>query len=248
MTSFRVTEEHIAAAQLRLVVDQKLGRETPDVVREIAAMTSAQDVIPASGDSDPPQSDPAAASVNIKVLGPVQIPSGSQSTRSVVVVGGVTGDAIGGPTAAAKLARDLADIADRHPEAAEGVFNAVRRMAQTNHDYRTEVLALNRLASLLAEQGRHDEAIKHYQQVRELARTVHDQVVEVAALTDLAASWAGLDQNDLASRIVIQARNLAREVGHRRIDVSTLTKLGNTLAHQGQHEDAAEVFRSMQTR
>ncbi|MFC6088095.1 tetratricopeptide repeat protein [Saccharothrix lopnurensis] len=247
MTSFRVTEEHIAAAQLRLVVDQKLGRETPDIVREIAAMTSAQDVIPAGGDSDPPQSDPAAAGINIKVLGPVKIPSDSQSARGVVI-GGVTGDAIGGPTAAAKLARDLADIVDRHPEATEDVFNAVRRMAQTNHDYKTEVLALNRLASLLAEQGRHAEAIKHYQQVRELARTVRDQVVEVAALTDLAAGWASLDRNDQASRVVRQARNLAREVGHHRIDASTLTKLGNTLAHQGQHEDAADVFRSMQTR
>ena len=41
MTSapLRVTEEQVAAAQLRLVLDEKLGRQTPEVVRQIAAMT-----------------------------------------------------------------------------------------------------------------------------------------------------------------------------------------------------------------
>ena len=38
--SLRVTEEQIAAAQLRIVLDEKLGRHTPNVVRRIAEMTS----------------------------------------------------------------------------------------------------------------------------------------------------------------------------------------------------------------
>lgn len=40
-TPLRVTAEQIAAAQLRIVLDEKLHRHTPDVVRRIAAMTSA---------------------------------------------------------------------------------------------------------------------------------------------------------------------------------------------------------------
>ena len=38
----RVTEEQIAAAQLRLVLDEKLGRQTPKVVRQIAATTEVE--------------------------------------------------------------------------------------------------------------------------------------------------------------------------------------------------------------
>jgi Flp pilus assembly protein TadD len=34
-----ITEEHVAAAQLRIVLDNKLGRQTPDVIRRIAEMT-----------------------------------------------------------------------------------------------------------------------------------------------------------------------------------------------------------------
>lgn len=34
-----ITEEQIAAAQLRIVLDEKLGRQTPNVVQQIAAMT-----------------------------------------------------------------------------------------------------------------------------------------------------------------------------------------------------------------
>jgi tetratricopeptide (TPR) repeat protein len=40
----RVTEEQIAAAQLRIVLDEKLGRHTPDVVRRIAAMAGGDSV------------------------------------------------------------------------------------------------------------------------------------------------------------------------------------------------------------
>lgn len=45
----RVTEEQIAAAQLRIVLDEKLGRQTPNVVRRIAAMTSVESDEPRSG-------------------------------------------------------------------------------------------------------------------------------------------------------------------------------------------------------
>lgn len=34
-----VTAEYVAAAQVRIEVDIKLGRDTPDVMREIAALT-----------------------------------------------------------------------------------------------------------------------------------------------------------------------------------------------------------------
>jgi hypothetical protein len=53
-----VTEEQIAAAQLRIVLDEKLGRHTPNVVRRIALMTgvdSLEDTLtfsPASSPSD----------------------------------------------------------------------------------------------------------------------------------------------------------------------------------------------------
>lgn len=36
----KITEEAIAAAQLRLVIDEKLGRATPQLVRQIASMTA----------------------------------------------------------------------------------------------------------------------------------------------------------------------------------------------------------------
>jgi mycothiol system anti-sigma-R factor len=38
----RVTDEQVAAARLRLVLDDKLGRQTPELVRRIAAMTGAK--------------------------------------------------------------------------------------------------------------------------------------------------------------------------------------------------------------
>lgn len=38
----RVTEEQIAAAQLRLMLDEKLGRQTPELVRRIAAITGVE--------------------------------------------------------------------------------------------------------------------------------------------------------------------------------------------------------------
>ncbi|MGH3925757.1 MAG: RNA polymerase sigma factor, partial [Pseudonocardiaceae bacterium] len=38
----RVTDEQVAAAQLRLVLDEKLGRQTPELVRRIAATTEVE--------------------------------------------------------------------------------------------------------------------------------------------------------------------------------------------------------------
>lgn len=38
----RVTDEQVAAAQLRLVLDEKLGRQTPELVRRIAEMTGIE--------------------------------------------------------------------------------------------------------------------------------------------------------------------------------------------------------------
>ena len=54
----RVTEEQIAAAQLRLVLDEKLGRQTPEVVGWIAAMASAGSAVP---QTDLPRAVPEAA-------------------------------------------------------------------------------------------------------------------------------------------------------------------------------------------
>ncbi len=43
-----ITDEQIAAAQLRLVIDDKLGRDTPEVLRRIAAMSPTEiDDVPA---------------------------------------------------------------------------------------------------------------------------------------------------------------------------------------------------------
>lgn len=42
-SSLRPTDEQIAAAQLRVVLDGKLGRETPEIVQEIAAHPSVAD-------------------------------------------------------------------------------------------------------------------------------------------------------------------------------------------------------------
>jgi uncharacterized protein YukE len=42
--SLRPTEEQVAAAQLRVEVDKKLGRATPDAVREIAAYHPTSDL------------------------------------------------------------------------------------------------------------------------------------------------------------------------------------------------------------
>jgi hypothetical protein len=47
----RVTEEQVAAAQLRLALDEKLGRQTPEIVHKIAAMTRS--------DRDEPENTPA---------------------------------------------------------------------------------------------------------------------------------------------------------------------------------------------
>lgn len=43
--SHRVTEEQIAAAQLRLLLDEKQGRTTPDVVRSIANSVTGDEVV-----------------------------------------------------------------------------------------------------------------------------------------------------------------------------------------------------------
>jgi hypothetical protein len=50
--SSRVTEEHIAAAQLQLVLDEKLGRQTPEAVRHIALLSGIGTV--ARKRTDPP--------------------------------------------------------------------------------------------------------------------------------------------------------------------------------------------------
>lgn len=58
------TEEQIAAAQLRIVVDQKLGRPTPEIVRQIANHRPAEGIEPSatprstSGDPSAPADDP----------------------------------------------------------------------------------------------------------------------------------------------------------------------------------------------
>jgi hypothetical protein len=53
--SLRVTEEQIAAAQLRLALDEKLGRPTPEWVRRIAATTGVE-----SRELQHPSPDPEA--------------------------------------------------------------------------------------------------------------------------------------------------------------------------------------------
>ena len=55
-----VTEEQVAAAQLRLVLDEKLGRQTPEVVRQIAAMTG---VVPAERKRTSPPTSPSITEV-----------------------------------------------------------------------------------------------------------------------------------------------------------------------------------------
>ncbi|RAS66851.1 hypothetical protein C8D87_103190 [Lentzea atacamensis] len=55
-----ITEEHVAAAQLRMVLDEKLGRATPEWVRRIATTSpagkavakTASATVPGSGDRD----------------------------------------------------------------------------------------------------------------------------------------------------------------------------------------------------
>lgn len=54
-----VTAEQVAAAQLRLALDEKLGRQTPEVVRRIAAMTGGDRDTP-----DPSQVSPATMPAN----------------------------------------------------------------------------------------------------------------------------------------------------------------------------------------
>ncbi|NUT48938.1 MAG: hypothetical protein HOV94_16765 [Saccharothrix sp.] len=56
----RFTEEQIAAAQLRIVVDQKLGRPTPEIVRQIANQRPSEDPEP----SATPQSAPGDTSAS----------------------------------------------------------------------------------------------------------------------------------------------------------------------------------------
>ncbi|MEU4446303.1 diguanylate cyclase [Actinosynnema sp. NPDC050801] len=53
MTDAAITPEHIAAARLRLVLDAKLGRPTPDRIRRIAGMTRPD---------EPPSRTPPAVS------------------------------------------------------------------------------------------------------------------------------------------------------------------------------------------
>ena len=60
--SFRATEEQIAAAQLRLVLDERLGRQTPEIVRRIAAIMSD-----GSMERQHPSPDPEAEPVSARM-------------------------------------------------------------------------------------------------------------------------------------------------------------------------------------
>lgn len=61
-----ITAEHIAAARLRLVLDAKLGRPTPDRVRRVAAMTAGDEPSPPG----PPEEahDPDSSPLDIRRL------------------------------------------------------------------------------------------------------------------------------------------------------------------------------------
>ncbi|MDX8033486.1 hypothetical protein SK803_24980 [Lentzea sp. BCCO 10_0856] len=63
MSTPNVTDEEIAAAQLRLVLDQKLGRDTPDVIRQIAALSLTRRV---ENRIDRPASGAVAASIQTR--------------------------------------------------------------------------------------------------------------------------------------------------------------------------------------
>lgn len=83
-----ITEETIAAARLRLVLDEKLGRPTPDRVREIAAMTAPSRVSPTRTPSGVLTVD------EFKAATPDAIAGGRRSLLLIGVdgrIGGVTG-------------------------------------------------------------------------------------------------------------------------------------------------------------
>lgn len=54
------TDEQIAAAQLRLVLDEKLGRQTSEIIREIATHRPAGDQQPSTPWQPPVEGDPTS--------------------------------------------------------------------------------------------------------------------------------------------------------------------------------------------
>lgn len=61
-----LTEEHVAAAQLRLILDEKLGRTSPEVIRRIATMASSERSVPTG--SRTTEASPEGATTPLRVL------------------------------------------------------------------------------------------------------------------------------------------------------------------------------------
>ncbi|MEV0083851.1 tetratricopeptide repeat protein, partial [Saccharopolyspora sp. NPDC050642] len=158
-----MTDEHIAAAQLRIVLDKKLGRTTPEIVRRIAALPFGT----SSGD-EPKESTPQRLSVVEAKLASLDVVYVDENFTSGVYFQGQ-----GELAEARDLWRKIADS----------------RRTTLGPDHPDTLQALSNLAAVLQGQGELAEARDLWRKIADSRRTTlgPDHPDTLQALSNLAA-------------------------------------------------------------
>lgn len=210
MTSPDFTEEQIAAAQLRLVLDRKLGRDTPDIVHQIAAHAPADDVNSQTTDSAEATKQPAdERRPSIKLLGPVTLePSPDRSTFVVRFVGRSGTIEPAGEAGPAGSPRTPSHSIDPKTGTTALPYREDLRTFESAGDAQTEAAAAARRGASLAGQRRYEDALDSYTQAIELAVKTGDLSTQATALSGVGAVFSQLGQHEDALQCLERAVEL----------------------------------------
>ena len=125
---------------------------------------------------------------------------------------------------------------------AEPLHHKALTAARATGDRAAEMEALVSLGHIHRLQGRHGQAIDHYQQVLQLAPTAGHHNAEVQALTGLGIVHHAQGRYGQATDNYQQGLQLARSTGNRVGEVEALTGLGNIHRMQGRYGQSTDLY------
>lgn len=221
----RVTDEQIAAAQLRIVLDEKLGRPTPDVVRRIAGMTRAS----AIGEDEPAQIYGFGA-VPVQAEPSMAGPSGLPGLYTFVP-----------PRAQWVWSHHLS------PHSVRAFQNAQNELAEAlkGSDQRSQAAALIELAQARLVVNDLTRAAIDFSKAMEISTAVHDSQLEMQALRGLATAAASMGNTETALVNFNAAAKIARRLDDQHGLHDALRGLAAELLKEGRVAEAGTAINEL---
>jgi tetratricopeptide (TPR) repeat protein len=120
-------------------------------------------------------------------------------------------------------------------------------MARSAGSKRLEGMALHTLGRLLADRGRHVEAIDRFRQAQEIYRRCGEAYERLRLRINIGSCFVALDKHREGNRLLRAALQRARREGHRRLEALGWSSLGEACFRRGEHARARQCLRQSTT-